>query len=220
MPRFRSPMYAAMLPLGLAAGSANAGVILDNSGLGRYNNSIGTSLDTSGSLDLFPCANVACGDATVTFATAPNLSAAAGVLGDWLANPAGPGGAWSGVQAIPLNWAINTETAIIYGIDAGAGLANLSLLLGADNGVFVCLDGACVFGARAAGGSSLGEYTLSRSKLSAGTHYLQVLREDHGGAADFDIRRTGDRSRVPEPGTLALTGLALPDALASRRRKG
>ena len=210
---------AALFALLVAAGPASAALILDNSSQGRYNASIGTSLDTSGVLDPFPCANVACGDSTVTYPTAPNLSAAAGALGTWLTSPAAPGGTWTGVQAIPLSWAINTETAIIYEINAGSGLSNLSLLLGADNGVFVWLDGNYLFGARAGGGSTLGEYSLTLPDLSSGTHYLQILREDHGGATGYDIRLTGDAAQVPEPSSLALVGLALLGVSMRRRGK-
>ena len=219
MVQLRSLICTLLLGLSVSASSADAAVILDNSSLGRYNASIGTSLDTLGNLDPFPCANVACGDATVSFPTEPNLSAAAGVLGNWLTNPASPGGSWTAAQAIPSTWAVNTETAIIYEIGAGEGLTNLSLSLGVDNGIFVWLDGDYVFGARRAGGASLGEYVRNLSDLTAGTHYLQILREDHGAATGYAIELTGDAIQVPEPGTLALLGFTLVGLAAARRRK-
>ena len=218
MIRLRSLVSAALVFTTLAAGSAHADVILSTSSVGRYNASIGTSLDTSGTLDPFPCANVACGDATVSFATAPNLSAASIALGSWLSNPASPGGAWTAAQAIPSTWAINTETAIIYEIGAGAGLTNLSLSLGVDNGIFVWLDGNYLFGARSAGGASAGEYVVPLPDLAAGTHFLQVLREDHGGETGYSIQLTGNAVSVPEPGTLALLGLGLAGLAGLRRR--
>ena len=98
-------------------------------------------------------------------------------------------------------------------------MTNLSLSLGVDNGIFVWLDGVYMFGARAAGGSSLGEYVVTLPDLTAGTHYLQIMREDHGGATGYAIEFTADAIEVPEPDTLALFGLALAGLAIIRRRK-
>jgi hypothetical protein len=209
---------AAVAVLGGLSLSAHAVPIVTNATTGYYNSGLGTLLDTSGFSDPFPCANVACGDSSLNFAAAPNLSAASAQLGTWLTNAAPTGGAWSAApQVIPATWAINTETAIVYAIDAGAGLTNVNLTLGVDNGIFVWLNGNYLFGARAGGGSSLGEYGLALSNL-VGTNYLQILREDHGGATGYDILLTADRVTVPEPMSLALFGAGIFGLLFVRRR--
>ena len=161
-----------------------------------------------------------CGDTTLSFGSASNLGAASVALGAWLTTPAAPGGAWTGTQAIPQGWAVNDETAIIYTFDAQAGLQNVSLALGVDNGIFVWLDGNYLFGARAGGGSSLGEYMPALGNISAGIHYLQLLREDHGGATGYDIQLTADfvRPSVPEPVSLWMLGLGVIGLIAARRR--
>ena len=194
-----------------ASTATPAAVIIANGQNGYYNSGLGTILDTNGVNDPFPCANVACGDATVSYPTAPNLAAGAAALGTWLTNAAPSGGSWSaGAVAIPASWAINTETAIVYAIDAGAGLTGLSLSLGVDNGIFVWLDGNYIFGARAGGGASANEYVFALPNISAGTHFLQILREDHGGATDYLIGLSGAFvQRVPEPASIALLGLGL-----------
>lgn len=209
----------AVASLSLAALQASAAVIIDNNTTGRYNNGIGTLLNTAGPTD--PFCSTGCTDGTFNYPTEPNLSAAAAALGNWLSTPATPGGSWSGTgTVIPLSWAVNTETAIIYEINAGTGLVNLLLRLGADNGIFVWLDGNYLFGARAAGGAALGEYSLNLPDLT-GTHYLQILREDHGGATGYAIDLAADRQVVnpaPAPGVLALLGLGFAGLGFARKR--
>ena len=180
---------------------------------GFYNAGIGTVLD--GTSIAFPTVT----DPTQTFTVAPDLSAAAAQLGSWLTTPTSPGGSWSSsAVAIPSTWAVNTETAIIYEIDAGAGgLTSLSAQFGVDNGIFVWLDGVFVGGQMRPGGATLGEFSFTLAALSSGLHYLQVLREDHGGATGYLVNVTAQT--VPEPGSWALVGFALLAAgLATRRR--
>lgn len=209
MSRISIKALAAVAALSAVSFGANAVTILNDASPGYYNSGLGTLLDTTGVTDPFPCANVGCGDLTLSFPSAPNLSAAAGPLGTWLTNAAPTGGAWSAApQAIPATWAVNTETAISYAINAGAGLTNLQLSLGVDNGIFVWLNGTYLFGARAAGGSSLGEYSFALSNMS-GINYLQILREDHGGGTGYDISLTADAVKVPEPASVATLGAGL-----------
>jgi hypothetical protein len=205
--------------LGCVSLGANAMSIVDNTAAGYFNGGLGTLLDTSGFSDPFPCANVACGDSSLSFASAPNLAAAAAQLGSWLINAPPSGGAWSATaQAIPGTWAVNTETAIVYAIDAGNGLTNVNLSLGVDNGIFVWLNGSYLFGARAGGGSTLGEYTRVLPDL-VGFNYLQILREDHGGGTGYDILLSADRVVVvPEPMSIGLLSLGLLGIASVRRR--
>ena len=195
-----------LLPAGLTS-IASATTIVDNSTYGYYNDKLG---------DFFYVA----GDPTVTFITAPDLSAASG-LGDWLSNPSSLNSSWSTTAvAIPNSWTINDETAIIYKFDGGAtGLSDVVAKFGVDNGIFVWLDGVFLKGWQAAGGSYEWEYSLDLGSLSAGVHYLQILREDHGGATDYDILVTGEASPVPEPATMLLFGTGLAGLATIGRRK-
>ena len=152
----------------------------------------------------------------------PDLSAAASALGSWLTTPASPGGSWSASPvAIPASWSVNSETAIIYELDGGAGgLSNVLASFGVDNGLFVWLNGNFLGGHLRPGGVVPGEFTLSLGNLGAGLNYLQILREDHGGLAGYSVEVTGDISPAPVP--LPASGLLLAAGaagLAAFRRR-
>ena len=213
----RMILIGAAVALGLASASAGAATLIDGTTQGLYNNGIGTLLN--GTSSVFPTA----GDPVIDIpaSSPPDLSAAAVPLGNWLTNPASPGGAWSGPMNIPATWAVGTESAIIYEIDAGTtGLSNVLASFGVDNGIFVWLNGVFLGGQLRPGGSVLGEFNLDLGTLAAGSNYLQILREDHGGATGYNVLVTGDVSVVPLPGALVLllSGLAGLGYIGQRRR--
>jgi hypothetical protein len=207
------------------AGEASAFTLIDGTTQGFYNQAIGTSLNLTnpiGTSWLFPGDYQTYGDPTfnpVPFA--PDLSAASSALGNWLTAPTSLNTSWN-FQSIPAAWKVNDETAIIYKINAGStGLSNVVANFGVDNGLFVWLDGTFQSGWLAPGGASQNEYTISFSTLTAGDHYLQILREDHGGSTGFNINVTALAAPVPEPETYAmmLAGLGLLGVMTRRRKQ-
>ncbi len=199
---FRKALVGTVAMMAVAA--VHAEVIIDNNTLGYYNAGLG---------DLYPLAGfpqpVPPDPLVPPIAPEPDVSSVA-ALGTWLGAAAPSGGSWSAApQAIPSSWAVNTETAIVYVIDAGlGGLSNVHVEIGVDNGVYAWLNGNYLFGAMAPGGATLGEYAFDLGTLAAGTHYLQLLREDHGGETNYMIRVSADQVAVavPLPGALALLG--------------
>ena len=218
-------MAATAIAIAFCPLKASAVVLIDGTTTGAYNASLGTVLDCGAACgNVFPLANVASGDPTLTVNSAPDLSAASGFLGNWLSNTITPTGTgWSGAPvAIPATWAINTETAIVYQFSVTQGIDNLvSASFGVDNGIFVWLDGTFVRGELRGGTAIPGEHVFNLGSLSTGTHYLQVLREDHGGATGYNINVTGvaGATSVPEPGAIALLAVGLLTLGVAARRK-
>lgn len=219
---------AALLAL---AGTASGTVVLvQTSDAGYYNDSIGTVLNNTNGGDTstgyFPTSD----DSTVTFATAPDLTTADGALGNWLTDPLNLNANWSFESSIPNSWAIGTEVALMYRFDT-LGATNVLAQFGVDNGLYVWLDGTYIGGARGAGTHTPGEYAYALGDLAAGTHFLQILLEDHGGTNGYNVNVTADTfipgqpTSVPEPGALSLLGLglgllALLRTFAMRKRDG
>jgi hypothetical protein len=196
---------------------AHAVILVQTNDPGYLNESIGNLLN--GTSEAFPTV----GDPTLDFTTAPDLSAAADVLGGWLNQPypdlSAPGWSTSPVS-VPSNWTVNTEIAFVYPFVSG-GVTNLVAQFGVDNGIFVWLDGNFVGGALRPGGVVLGEHTYALGDLSAGTHNLQVLLEDHGSTNGFAVLIQADEvlPPVPAPAAFWLFGTALGLAGMRTRRR-
>ncbi|MBT9099321.1 hypothetical protein KFZ76_16625 [Methylovulum psychrotolerans] len=159
--------------------------VIDNHSPGYYNYSLKTLLD--GKSLAFPIPD---NDYPMNFPSAPDLNPVQTKLGGWLQNPPVFSTHWTSTTIpIPHHWRVNNETAIVYPIDVpSSGYKNLTISIGVDNGVFVWIDGQYLGGSIVPGGVVRGENTYKLQNLNAGKHYLQVLREDHGGIDGYTIR--------------------------------
>ena len=193
----------------MAASQAVAGVILVQTGdPGYYNNAIGTVLNgtNGGETGPFPVSN----DSSLTFPTAPDLSAASAALGDWLADPLNLNSNWQALAAIPNSWTPGSEVAVMYQFNT-LSATNVVASFGVDNGIYVWLDNNYLFGARGPGSVVPGEYMVPVGDLAAGTHFLQLLLEDHGVVNGYAVQISADTfvpgpppSGVPEASTYVL----------------
>ena len=203
--------------------SADAVVLVQTSDPGFYNDSIGNTLNSTngGETGPFPISN----DSTLHFGSAPDLSTASSALGNWLTDPLHLNANWSYETSIPNMWAIGTEVAVIYQFNT-LGATNVVAKFGVDNGIFAWLDGAYLGGDRAGGTHILGEYTYNIGNLTSGTHFLQLLLEDHGVTNGYDVLITADTfipgppptSSVPEPASLLLFGSGIAGLFLLKRK--
>lgn len=191
---FRKTLTLAALLLISTSAFSSTKTIIDDNTRGYYNESVGTILNSTS--EAFPTAD---NRLDLDFPEQPNLSPAESQLGGWLQNP--PlfmPSMWSKrLIQIPKEWSVDTETAIVYKINAPSiGYKNMSINIGVDNGVFVWLDGQYLGGHLREGGVIPNEHQFTFNFLAAGAHYLQILREDHGAADGFTINVTVDADPI------------------------
>ena len=188
-----TPLPATPTRVPTATATTEPTVLVDDASKGFYSNALSTIHD--GTQEQFPLANVAGGDPVIFRAAEPDLAVVADILRDWLSQSPLPVNAnWSELQPVPSAWPANTETAIIYPIEAGQeGISNFKGEFGVDNGIFVWVNGQFKFGALAPGGALRIEYTdIDIGSMPPGLNFIQILREDHGGPASFTVELTGD----------------------------
>jgi PEP-CTERM motif len=213
--------------MGLAAiANATPVVLVQTSDPGFYNNKLGNLLDnTNGGntpTGYFPTGD----DSTFNTTVAPDLSSVSSILGNWLTDPFNLNSNWSSSPiSIPNSWPITTEVAIIYEFDT-LGATNVVANFGVDNGMYIWFNGNFIKGGRAAGGVSLGEMSVNLGNLSAGSYFLQLLLEDHGGSNGYAVQITADSftpgppvkpGTVPEPASLTLLSAGLAGLAGLRR---
>lgn len=198
------------LLLPLLTQPARALVLVDSATPGFYNESLGTVLD--GTSYCFPTNT----DPGYYFPIAPDVSAAAGLLGGWLLSPPVlDNGFWSPAPVpIPTIWPVWTESAVVYAFEvAEPGAVDLVARFGVDNGVFCWLDGVYIAGAMDQGTAAPWEYNFPLPDLAPGIHYMQVLREDHGGGSGYYVLVEGVPGDVHTAGAQDLpTGFSLKPA--------
>jgi hypothetical protein len=138
----KSPLLLVLAALVFPLSSA-AVVLVQTTDPGFYNNNIGTTLNLSNNFGVDDCAQPfpIDNDCPTTFSTAPDLSAASSILGNWLTDPLNLNSNWSSSQiSIPNTWTPGTEVAVIYQFNT-LSATGVTASFGVDNGIFLWLDG-------------------------------------------------------------------------------
>lgn len=153
----------------------------------------------------------------------------------WLTGAAPFSNVTTGDFAYNTYWAADTSrNDDLWGVRTldftGYDLSSVTWSLGVDNGYVLYLNGVQVGSADAGGFTLRWEYTgnFSAAPVNQGVNILAFVARDYGGLTAFDMivegridpNQTGGTNVVPEPGTLALFGLAAGAlVLFSRRRR-
>lgn len=192
-------------------------LVSGNTTPGHYNSSVGDLGAPNGTPPWFPPPNTFSGTQDLIFVSEPDLSGASVSLGNWLGDPGNLNGNWTGPQAIPGNWAVNAEVAIVYAFDAGPGLQGITASFGSvDNGIHLWVDGNWKFGARDPEGRAWSNIALG--DVGPGQHYIQILLEDSGGATAY-VNPTISGNVVPVPAAAWLFGSGMLGLIAFARRR-
>ncbi len=190
---------------------------------------LGPILDDASDSGVFMCLAEPCAD-TPPIAREPDLTAAAETLGDWLNNPENLPDNWEDLVDVLADREDGSEVAVVYEFEIGHdNWTDVELRFSTGSGLLIWLDGEYVFGVSEDNGfvDDLNfEYNVLLPDLAGGTHFLQILFEDHTGADGFAFELRGTpigneqlaASAVPEPGTLALFLAGLIGIGAIRRR--
>jgi hypothetical protein len=216
MPRRPLPLSLGLIVALSCLSTTPVLAIVTNTTQGFYNDSLGDLGAPAGLLPWFPAPGTFGGTQNQNFVSAPDLSGASVALGDWLTDPGNLNSNWT-FQSIPANWAVNTEVAIVYVFDAGAGMADLTADFGLiDNGIHIWVDGVWKFGARDPEGRAWNDIALG--DVGAGSHYIQILLEDSGGATWY-FNPSITATAVPEPAAAWLFGSGLLGLMVLGRKR-